>query len=65
MALDRHTSERLAYSHIAEDQRLAQTLRALDRAEEEQQPKQSTGNRWFSRLLRTLATARIPDLTTL
>jgi hypothetical protein len=62
MGLDRYINEKLALSRIAEDQRLAQTLRAYERLEEERQAKQSMARRWLSRLLRTLATGRIPNL---
>ena len=65
MGLDRYTNEKLAQTRIAEDQRLAETLRTLERLEEERQGNQSIGNRYLSRLLRTLATARIPNLAAL
>ena len=66
MALDHYTYERLAYSRIADNQRLAEEQRALERVEEgrrHEQPPMSS--RWFSRLLRPLAMGHIPHLTTL
>ena len=65
MGLDRHTNEKIAQTRFAEDQRLAQTLRALEQAEGERQGKQSAGSRWLSRLLRTLAMGRIPNISAL
>jgi hypothetical protein len=62
MGLDRYINEKLALSRIAEDQHRAQTVCAVERLEEERQAKQSMARRWLSRLLRTLATARIPNL---
>ncbi len=65
MALDRYINERLAYSYIADHQRLAEQLRALDRLEERRQKRQSMGSRWFLQLLRLLPMGRVPDLDTL
>ncbi len=66
MALDHYTHERLAYSRIADHQRLAEKLRAFERAEEERRHEEhSMSSRWFSRLLRPLAMGDIPDLNTL
>ena len=65
MGFDRYINEKIAQTRFAEDQRLAQTLCALERAEEERQGKQSAGNLWLSRLLRTFAIGRIPNLSAL
>ena len=66
MGLDRYTNERLAYSYIADHQRLAEQLRTLDRlVAERRQERHSTGGRWFLHLLRLLPMGRVPDLDTL
>lgn len=65
MELDRYTHEKLTDTRIAEDQRFAQTLRALERVEGNRQAQRSVGSRWLSRLFGTLATCRIPNLNAL
>lgn len=66
MTLDRYTHERLAYSHVADHQRLAERLRAFQQVEgDRQQATRSTRSQWLSRLLRPLAVGRMPDLKTL
>jgi hypothetical protein len=65
MGLDRYINEKLALSRIAEDQRLAQTLRAFDRLEEDRHAKQSMAGRWWSRLLGALAAGGVPNLSAL
>jgi hypothetical protein len=66
MALDHYIHERLAYSRIADNQRLADEQRALARLEEvRRQGLQPMSSRWFSRLLRLLAMGHISDRITL
>jgi hypothetical protein len=65
MGMDRYTNEKLALSRIAEDQRFAQALRAVEPLEEERQAKQPMASRLLSRLLRTVAVGRIPNLSAL
>jgi hypothetical protein len=66
MALDHYTNERIAHSRISDHQRVAEKLRAIERAEQERRqvgPARHTP--WFSRLLRPLATGHMPELDTL
>jgi hypothetical protein len=66
MSLDHYTHERLAYSHIAECRSLAEGLRTFERLEEKRRQEQRTKrDQWFLRLLRPLAIAHIPNLSTL
>lgn len=66
MALDQYTHERLAYCHIADSQIRAEGLRTLEGLEDERrQGEQLLSTPWVRRLLRSLAVAHIPTLSTL
>jgi len=66
MALDHYTHEKLAYSHIADYQSLAEELHAFNLSEEKRcQEEQSMSNRWFPRLLRLIDTGHMLNPSTL